>query len=561
MRLRSSLFQVFIGCLVLGGCRDYAEAPTAAPGAQRNATSDRKAKKATRSEEQELFDIEFESPGFGGYFMGSDGRLHVLSTSTDGAESAKASIGRRLRDGKVALGRRSTEDVVFERATYTFSELAGWRDLIYSNVVNQKLSFVRGLDADEARNRVLLEYAGPRALAMQQLAQLELDTAALLLRPAVGTKDATSSTAMYPSSIDAQADEIIGGLGIVWTGSSGGSGTCTIGFTALVSGVSRFVTASHCSQIKYNTDSATIHQGPWITAPIIGKEISDPTGAACYSAPWFGTTCRASDAALFAYVSGAPPAHIGLIAKTTYRSGPGRSASTGSKALDPWGPYFVVDALDNNSWVVGTVVDKVGTTTGWTYGPVENTCYDWFGDGNWPNNRGTSCTYLVDAKLDGGDSGGPVFYQHPEGGNRVTLGGIISARRDDGYMIASKFARIQMDLGVTLSATRPVTLSTVALSGSLSGSQPTLSWPAVSGATFYRVTRYWYNYQTGMGSSGDETFTVYTNSFADPSLSAAAYTGGTMPNFSTPGYIRYQVRAFSALESGNTSSIVYFRLP
>lgn len=547
--------------MVVGGCRDYADVPTAAPGAQRSATSERKAAKATRSEEQEFFDIEYESPGFGGYFMGADGRLHVLSTSPGGAESAKVSVRRRFQEGKVALGRQVSDEVIVERVRYTFSEIAAWRDIVYSNTVNGKLSFVRGLDADEARNRVLVEYDGPRGVAMAQLADLQLDTAALFLRPAVGVHDASRRATMYPSNIDATADTLVGGYGIAWTGASGKNGVCTIGFTVLVSGVSRFVTASHCSDVKFNTDGASIHQGPWTSAPVIGTEISDPTGAACPSSPWFGTTCRASDAALFGYVSGAPPAHIGLIAKTMSRSGPGRSAAYGSKTLDPWGPYFVVDALDNNSWVVGTVVDKVGTTTGWTYGPVENTCFDYFGEGLYPNNRGVSCTYLIDARVEDGDSGGPVFYLHPEAGNRVTLGGITAARRTDGYLIASKFARIQMDLGVTLSATRPVSLATVALSGSLSGSQPTLSWPSVSGATFYRVTRSWYNYQTGLGSNGDETFTVYTNSFADPSLSAAAYTGGTMPNFSTPGYIRYQVRAFSALESGNTSSVVYFRLP
>ena len=350
-------------------------------------------------------------------------------------------------------------------------------------------------------------------------------------------------------------------MSIAWFGASGQSGACTLGFTATVNSVNRFVTAAHCSDVQYGTDGATIRQGPYADAPILGTEISDPVGGNCPSPPWFGAICRASDAALFAFAAGAPPVEIGLIAKTQFRSGPGKNAAYGSKAFDQSSSYFVIDALDNNSWVPGTPVDKIGHTSGWTYGPVLNTCFDYFGDIRWPVGRGVSCAYLIDARVEGGDSGGPIFYQHAEGDNRVTLGGITAARRDDGTLIASKFARIQMDLGVTLNAARPVSLGTVALSGTLAGAQPTLSWPAVSGATLFRVTRAWYNYQTGEGSNGTETFTVYTTAFGDLNLAAAAYTGSTMPNFSTPGYIRYQVRAFSALESGSVSGLVYFRLP
>ena len=391
---------------------------------------------------------------------------------------------------------------------------------------------------------------------------LGVDPAALTLRPAVGARDVSREYgAVVPTSIDDFASPVIGGVSIAWFGASGQSGVCTLGFTATVDGVQNFVTASHCSDVKYGTDGATIRQGPFALSPILGAEISDPAGGNCPSPPWFGAICRASDAALFAFAAGAPPVEVGLIAKTQFRSGPGRNSAQGSKLFDQASPYFVIDGLDNNSWVPGTPVDKMGATSGWTYGLVQNTCFDFFGDIRWPVGRGVSCAYLIDARVDGGDSGGPIFYQHVEGDNRVTLGGITAARRDDGMLIASKFARIQMDLGVTLNAVRTSVLGTVSLSGALAGVQPTLSWPAVGGATFYRVTRVWYNYQTEAGSNGSETFTVTTNSFEDPNLEAVAYTGSSMPNFSTPGYIRYQVRAFSALESGGVSGSIYFRLP
>jgi hypothetical protein len=98
----------------------------------------------------------------------------------------------------------------------------------------------------------------------------------------------------------------------------------------------------------------------------------------------------------------------------------------------------------------------------------------------------------------------------------------------------------------------------VTLSGNLAGEVPTITWSAVPGATSYTIYREWYNYQTEAGSSGFESMGSGSSGWTDPNLCADLYTGGTTPNFSTHGYIKYQIVANGI---GTASSqVVNFRL-
>jgi hypothetical protein len=249
-------------------------------------------------------------------------------------------------------------------------------------------------------------------------------------------------------------------------------------------------------------------------------------------------------------------AEVGLIARTATRNNGGFFGSPTALTRDQTNPFWVIDNVEANNWWAGLVVEKLGTTTGWTWGTITDTCFDYLGpDGQ----KGITCAYAADLHVSGGDSGGPIFYIHPEGDGRVTLGGIMAGIRNN-KAVFSKYNRINNDLGGNLVAVRVATLGTPTLSGSVAGVVPTISWPAVAGATYYRVYRQWYRYSTEQGSSGYEFFLVNTNSFTDPNLTADAYTGGSMPNLPTPGYIRYYVRPMSALESGGSSNVVNFHL-
>ena len=474
-----------------------------------------------RREEAYLLDIEREVPGFGGYYADADGTLHVIVGPNGNAERARAAVREQFTSGRMPRTRGAVPNVVIERGRFAFSTLAGWREQLFDYAVSSTAAGIHGLDVDEARNRIRVDYLGDLPALKTRIASLGIDTTAVHFQLAQPMK-MTATRRQYPTTINDSTSPVVGGVGMYWQTSSGSeAGGCTIGFTATVSGVARFVSAAHCSAIRYNTDGALVRQPYNASGRFIGQEISDPAGYNCGS-----YICRGSDASLFSFNSGVTSS-VGLLARTTTRNNGGAFGNATTLAWDSSNPYWVIDAVEQDNWFVGLAVDKSGITTGWTWGQITETCEDYISPFSWEIPvKAVRCVYRADALTDDGDSGGPVFYQHAEGDSRVTLGGTVIGIWYD-RMVFSKFWRIQSDLGVTLNAVCPATLGGVTLSGSLSGQAPVISWSAVSGATFYRVYRQWYRYPTEEGSGGWEMFRVTSTSFTDPSLTAQSYTGGT----------------------------------
>lgn len=540
--------------LLLAACRDNDSTPGPVEPLRANATAVSAPGRPRRDAEAHLVEIERVVPGFGGYYADKNGVLHVWVTQRIQNDRARAAVASQFATGRVPALGRSTPLIVVDSARFTFGQLADWRELLLERASSGELRQIRVLDVDETLNRVRLEVDGDVGAVRQAMATLEIDSAAVVIEAYTPLRYTRRQS--YPSTINSVVSPLVGGIGIRWDGPFQAGG-CTLGFVASVAGTKRFVTAAHCTEIQYAVDSAVISQ-PFVTpaGTRIGTEISDPTPSNCYLSYYaFWARCRASDAALFSVASGVQ-AEVGLIARTTTRSQSGSAASGTTLAWDQTNPYWVIDAVEQNNWYVGLAVDKAGLTSGWTWGIITNSCEDYLGE---DGQKGVTCAYRADMHIEAGDSGGPVFYIHPEGGSRVTLGGTIIGIKG-GRAVFSKFARINSDLGGNLVATRVPTLATPVLTGTLIGASPSISWPATTGATYYRVYRQWYRYPTETGSAGWELFTVTTNSFVDPDQSAEAYTGGTQPNFTTAGYVKYQVRPMSALESGGTSNIVNFRL-
>jgi hypothetical protein len=96
----------------------------------------------------------------------------------------------------------------------------------------------------------------------------------------------------------------------------------------------------------------------------------------------------------------------------------------------------------------GEMFDKVGRTTGWTYGFVKKTCVDM----NRPDYSGGGfgrilCQDWTSYKRAGGDSGSPVFRWY---GNTVRLAGIHWGGITEGgvtYGVMSAMWNIEKDLG------------------------------------------------------------------------------------------------------------------
>jgi hypothetical protein len=165
---------------------------------------------------------------------------------------------------------------------------------------------------------------------------------------------------------------------------------------------------------------------------LIGTEFYDPdwwttfpTGDDCR---WIGDPvprepvfCRYSDALVAHYASNAPFA-LGRIARPAIRTRFQREEypdSAGGLVINGSSPTFRVVA-ERPYPFQGQILNKVGRTTGWTYGRVTATCVNSLAIGTAAHAR--LCQTDVNAGVAGGDSGSPVF-AFP--GNGRTVGGNI----------------------------------------------------------------------------------------------------------------------------------------
>lgn len=150
-----------------------------------------------------------------------------------------------------------------------------------------------------------------------------------------------------------------------------GSG-CTIGMVADFYGSRRVSLASHCSPRLYVTDGGAIT----IISPTIGLfnwgvESEDPIAE--------GDTCgplrigcgpsRQSDAALWTPNASVLPSQRGAIARPSQRT----NGAYGSLTISTTTPWLYVVATEGGQ-PTGTMVEKIGRTTGWTYGCITASC-------------------------------------------------------------------------------------------------------------------------------------------------------------------------------------------
>jgi hypothetical protein len=213
---------------------------------------------------------------------------------------------------------------------------------------------------------------------------------------------------------------------------------CTMGFNVDHAKGRSFITNSHCTKTQGGTEGTVYYQpSSSIDAGVIATEADDPQyfkGGVCPK----GKKCRYSDAARALYSSSAS-SNRGEIAKTT-------GANNGSLTVSG---FFTVTSQDNatTNFTTGTVLNKVGRTTGWSQGPVSRTCVNTNVQGSQVHQL---CQTFVDAAVNGGDSGSPVF--RITSGDNVQLVGILWGGGSS-YYVMSPLKQIQQELG-TLTATK-----------------------------------------------------------------------------------------------------------
>jgi hypothetical protein len=223
----------------------------------------------------------------------------------------------------------------------------------------------------------------------------------------------------------------------------GVKGKCTFGFNVRRGTEYGFVTNSHCTGTIGAVDGASFYQDSWsVSSHFLGQETVDPSfydpggPAKTSSIPGCTIPCRQSDSAYIRYDESISNNDIqfGTIAKTSSR-GPTSGSKTISGTLTMTG--------EASSHLMGQELNKIGRTTGWTYGNITATCVDY----NVPSFYGEwICQYDVEAGANLGDSGAPVFSGN-ESSTTVILYGLLWGGTSTTFTY-SPISSVNYELGV-----------------------------------------------------------------------------------------------------------------
>ncbi len=445
-------------------------------------------------EDPHMLALARQHPSFAGMFFepGTD-RLVVASTSTDAREAAAlrqtvltavaTELGRpqTAADGGLAL------NAVHRTFEYSFLELARYRARIRPEVFG--IPGVQSLSVDEQHNRIKVGLLDPSA--RDRVEQLAIDLAIPIqmlsfahespVQQLYGTSRSTRSRTRISSEptlqdvISVPDDRLRGGYMIQ---AEHTQGPCTLGFTAAVMrknptvqlADTYFVAASHCSWHPFFLDSGYWNQpdnerGPEREDPGhdyfprgVGQEVKDKLAYPCrIGGKW--QTCH-SDASLVQtyYIPDytlpgdehQTPRLIALgeIGRTKKRSNCGLCPDP-VIAVDTVNPVIHIVSTKSNI-VVGDTLDKVGQTTGWTYGTVLDTCIDFNTQRNDVHIRCAIEAYVTHG---GGDSGAPFFEYDTTSGTASLVGTLVGSRVIDTHAnrarigIISKLRQIKIDFG------------------------------------------------------------------------------------------------------------------
>jgi hypothetical protein len=384
----------------------------------------------SRTVDDRFSEITAQVPEFGGMFMGDDNTLQVYlaDTSQPVTAAAEAAI-------VTAFGAEFIPDggIQFIAGRYEFSQLRSWHDR--QRATTLALSGVVATSIDEASNRLNVKVSdmATRSQVEQALTDMgvPLDAVDIVISAPVEQYAA-------PGLRD-RVRPLIGGIQIARSG-----GVCTLGFLAVRNGEAGFVTNSHCMVTQGGLLGTAVFQQDLSTqANQIGQEAADPqyfTGGDCPS----GRRCRYSDSAFVQREMGSSTdslpvtADFGFIALPYNYAGGGTTIDTKVRINK-----------ESSNVVDGMYVQRVGRTSGATYGEIIDTCEDV----NVNDSDVTLlCQHRVEAVSDSGDSGSPVFTWSsatlpPGAFIPATLVGIQWGGNDEGEFLFSDISSVQGELG------------------------------------------------------------------------------------------------------------------
>lgn len=423
---------IVAGSLIVVGCTDSGRfaAPSRSaspPSGTSDAGSTRPSERVSRPQEQRFEEITESVPEFAGYVLeGDDVVVYVTNPS-------RAAVIRPLVERAFQERRRAIQNILIRQVQYTFWQLRDWRDVATAQIL--PLEDPVSIDLNEGRNRlgIGLAHGGGRAAVESKLAELGIPLEAVFFE-ITGRVIGDSNHRLWDRRRPVQ-----GGLQIDPVNNP----VCTFGFNAMrqqypPSNV--FLTAAHCTPVPWGYDGTAIHQ-PLESDPNsrIGREVYDPTPIY-----FVGYYMRLADAALMLHETDS--FELGFIARTIERKGPGRGFIA-SPDIDPNNPRFQIIGESATS-IQGDDVDKVGRSTGWTWGDVTHTCVDTeYGEWTGPGTALALCQDYATYSSGGGDSGAPVFIWHLD--NTVTLRGVHRGSTTSGIdrAVFASLGNVEQDLG------------------------------------------------------------------------------------------------------------------
>ncbi len=373
--------------------------------------------------------------GFGGFFLDRQGTPTVYLTDT----SERGAAQRALAPFFARHGLDASRLQVL-RADFEHARLASW----FEQASPEALAVPGAVFAylDEASNRLRIGVADDAAGTGvgRALAALGIPPAAVIVEQTAPIRQlAMLQDRIRPVPAGVQIDFILG--------------ICSLGFNAVHVATNQlsFITASHCTWAQGGVEGTIYFQNTWLDLSgandEIGTEVADPVYFSGHGVCPRRRVCRYSDAARAAYSIAATDVALGTIARTT---GVNTLATdiTGSFAINTAAPEYGSD-----HFVVGSTVNKVGRTTGWTSAPVTATCVNVNVVGLTGALITQLCQTLAGSEAPGspvivgaGDSGSPVFLLNAD--QTAQLGGVLWGGNAAGTLIAfSPLKNVQSELG------------------------------------------------------------------------------------------------------------------
>ena len=382
-------------------------------------------------------EIATRVPGFAGAYYEADGSLVVQLVDISKLEAARAAMGDLVQlppkpiDPPEASRRQSesgikdpTGAIKAVQARYDFRQLQDWR-MQARDVLD--LPGAVSIDVDERANRVVVgvEKGDGVDQVKSYLARKGLSSDRVVVEVVEGVKPVVT--------LRDRVRPVDGGLQVAFS-----NYLCTLGFNAFAGNIRSYLVNSHCTLTRNGVDWTNHYQNTVAGANFIGQEYRDPPLFNCM----VNRRCRWSDAALGAYAYGVA-SDLGQIARPTFWQ-----RLIGSITIDPQRPNFQIRA-ERPFPLRGQMLEKVGRTTGWTWGLVTSTCVD-------TNVLNTNITMLCQDHVSGGsdfgDSGAPVFrwgYGSETFGNNVELFGVLWGGNSTSFVFSAMW-NIEHELGPLL---------------------------------------------------------------------------------------------------------------